>query len=206
MIGVVVRWTDAGLEFVNPGSLRIGISRAFKGGTSDARNKNLLKMFSLIKIGERAGSGVPNMVDQWMPSGHGKPILSESYDPEASTVLLPFFADSDNENPEKSAESIGSISRNQLSQTRENEAAIVAYLVERGDSRSADIAEIVGLGTSRTNQLLRNLVEGGVVDVVGGFRNHVYRLSEQGGAMRNLVADTGCFAFLDAPRDGERNV
>ena len=176
--GVVVRWTNVGLEFLNPGSFRIGILRAFKGGTSDARNKNLLKMFSLVKIGERAGSGVPNMVDQWMSCNHGKPVLSESYGPEVSTVLLPFSADSDNDILREPAENIVRIGRKQSNQTRKNEVAIVAYLTEHGDSQSADIAKNIGLGISRTNQLLRSLVEGGMVDAVGGSRNRIYRLSE----------------------------
>lgn len=32
------------------------------GGESDPRNKALMKMFNLINIGERAGSGVPNIL------------------------------------------------------------------------------------------------------------------------------------------------
>ena len=34
------------------------------------------KMFSLVKVGERAGSGVPNMVDQWVSCGYVRPELS----------------------------------------------------------------------------------------------------------------------------------
>ena len=50
-------------------------------------------MFSLIQIGERASNGALNIIDQWMSSGHGKPALSEAYDSEIYTALLPFSAD-----------------------------------------------------------------------------------------------------------------
>ena len=35
------------------------------GGESNPRNKALMKMFNLINIGERAGSGVPNIFNVW---------------------------------------------------------------------------------------------------------------------------------------------
>lgn len=47
-------------------------------------------MFSLIRVGEKAGSGMPNMVDRWMPCGHSRPRLTEELDSEVSTVFLPF--------------------------------------------------------------------------------------------------------------------
>ena len=42
----------------NLGYVRIGKRQMLKGGISDPRNKALMKMFNLIGIGERAGSGV----------------------------------------------------------------------------------------------------------------------------------------------------
>lgn len=40
-------------------SFLVGEPQMIKGGVSDPRNKNMLKLFNLIGIGERAGSGVP---------------------------------------------------------------------------------------------------------------------------------------------------
>ena len=36
-----------------------------KGGVSDPRNKNVLKMFNLIGIGERVGSGALDIFEVW---------------------------------------------------------------------------------------------------------------------------------------------
>lgn len=77
--------------------------------------------------------------------------------------------------PEKSAENVG---RKPTGKTAEKENAIVAYLTEHGESKSAEIAASVGLGISRTNELLRGLVEGGVVKAQGGSRNRTYRIAE----------------------------
>ena len=174
--GVVFRWTADGIELVNPGCFRVGVEQAYIGGTSDARNKAILKMFSLIEAGERAGSGIPDMVDQWMSCGYGKPRLSESCDPEVSTAFLPFSADSDNLISDNSPKDVVRISRKG---TRENEEAILAYLTDHEGARSLDIAEAVGISRTRVNQLLRALIEGEIVEAVGGSRNRVYKLAEK---------------------------
>lgn len=109
--GVVFRWTVEGIELINPGCFRVGVEQAYIGGTSDARNKTILKMFSLIKVGERAGSGVPNMVDQWMSCGYGRPRLSEEFDPEVSTTFLPLSEFTAGEPESKSAVNVGSKAR-----------------------------------------------------------------------------------------------
>lgn len=54
--------TDAGVFDANP-VFRVPIEDAYIGGSSDPRNGIMMKMFNLVNIGERAGSGVPNMVE-----------------------------------------------------------------------------------------------------------------------------------------------
>ena len=57
--GVVIRKTPTELILENPGYIRTGKIQMIKGGVSDPRNKTILKMFNLLDIGERSGSGVP---------------------------------------------------------------------------------------------------------------------------------------------------
>ncbi|WP_165173237.1 hypothetical protein [Adlercreutzia sp. ZJ242] len=49
----------------------------------------MMKMFSLVYVGECAGSGMPNMVQNWLDAGHKSPVLSEQVNPERSTIFLP---------------------------------------------------------------------------------------------------------------------
>lgn len=172
---IVCRWTEDSIELTNPGCFRVEIEQAYRGGTSDARNKTMLRMFTLIQVGERAGSGVPNMVDRWTSCGYGMPRLSESFGPEVSRVILPLSADSDNLLSDNSGKKIV---RNTRGGTRENEEAIVSYLTDHGESRSQDIADEVGISRTRANQLLRGLIDGGVITAVGGSRNRRYRLAD----------------------------
>ena len=117
---------------------------------------------------------MPNMVDHWVSCGYGRPELSEEVDPEVSTTWLPLSKLTADELEVKSAVNIGSKAR---ATTADRSDSIVAYLGTYGESRSADIAKSIGLGTSRTNDLLRSLVEGGIVETVGGYRNRRYKLS-----------------------------
>lgn len=59
--GVVIKLENHRLTLENPGYIRVGKKQFMLGGVSDPRNKGLMKMFNLIDIGERAGSGVPDI-------------------------------------------------------------------------------------------------------------------------------------------------
>lgn len=59
--GIVIRKNVNTITIENPGYIRTGKDQMLKGGISDPRNKALMKMFNMIGIGERAGSGVPDI-------------------------------------------------------------------------------------------------------------------------------------------------
>lgn len=56
----------------NPGTLRIPLEEVEAGGVSDPRNRTLLFMFSLLDIGERAGSGYDVLREGTYSAGDGK--------------------------------------------------------------------------------------------------------------------------------------
>jgi len=87
--GIVVIKKQDQIQISNPGGFRIDIETAKSGGVSDPRNTTLMKMFNLIDIGERAGSGIPNIYDVWKKQKWNTPVLSESFDPERINLILP---------------------------------------------------------------------------------------------------------------------
>ena len=56
----------------------------------DPRNKSLMKMFKLISIGERSGSGVPNIFITWADEGWKEPVIEERFDPDRTILTLEF--------------------------------------------------------------------------------------------------------------------
>ena len=64
---IMKKWNS--ITMSNPGSFRIEIDATKSRGISDPRNGTMLKMFNLIDIGERAGSGMPNIFRVWREQG-----------------------------------------------------------------------------------------------------------------------------------------
>ena len=61
-----------------------------RGGISDPRNKTILKMFNLLDIGERSGSGVPNIFNVWRDQGWPEPLIEEEGAPDRTRLTLVF--------------------------------------------------------------------------------------------------------------------
>lgn len=87
--GVVVLWEPDAIRISNPGGFRIDLGAALRGGDSDPRNRNMLKMFSFINVGERAGSGVPAIVENWTVCGYDTPRWDEGINPDRTMLTLP---------------------------------------------------------------------------------------------------------------------
>jgi len=63
--GLVILKYPGKFEFANPGGLRVKLEEAIHGGISDPRNSTIFTMFTLINIGDRAGSGLSNIFSIW---------------------------------------------------------------------------------------------------------------------------------------------
>ena len=88
--GVVIKKEPKKLTFENPGYIRTGKIQMRKGGESDPRNKSLMKMFNLINIVERSGSGVPHIFNIWEDEGWTEPVIEERFDPDRTILMLEF--------------------------------------------------------------------------------------------------------------------
>ena len=76
------------ITFSNPGSLRMSCDVALQGGTSDPRNATLMRMFNLVGIGERIGSGFDVMRAACTWAELPQPMLKESYNPDCTTLTF----------------------------------------------------------------------------------------------------------------------
>ncbi|MDR1022920.1 MAG: putative DNA binding domain-containing protein [Prevotellaceae bacterium] len=87
--GIVVEKSRHKIRIANPGTCRPAISEILEGDVSDPRNPTIFKMFALIDIGERAGSGIFNLVTLWKQANWNAPVLEESFDTERTTLTVP---------------------------------------------------------------------------------------------------------------------
>ena len=166
---VVIKKRDA-ITMSNPGNFRIEIDTAKSGGVSDPRNGTMLKMFNLIDIGERAGSGIPNIFRLWREQGWTAPVISENFDPDRIMLSLAFKKSDDKKATIKSDDKKVTI------KTARQKNEIITYLTDHVSAKNTDIAELLGVKSTRVKQLLKELLDEGVVVAEGNNKNRVYKL------------------------------
>ena len=88
--GLVISKTRDGFTFANPGSMRVSKTEAIAGGVSDPRNGVILKFFSLINYGERAGSGLNSIFNVWNHVYHTPATIIEEVGVDRVIVTLPY--------------------------------------------------------------------------------------------------------------------
>lgn len=160
--GVVIRKEPDKLILANPGYVRTGKKQMRLGGESDPRNKTLMKMFNLINIGERAGSGVPNIFNVWEDEGWIEPVIEERFDPDRTVLLLPFQKKA----TEKSDRKKATEKRRQKKVTEKTQLqydTILTFMKDDVWYKASDLVDVLGVKETRTKELLRNLVEEGML-------------------------------------------
>ena len=154
--GIVVRKEVDKIVFENPGYIRTGKEQMRLGGVSDPRNKSLMKMFNLISIGERAGSGVPNIYKIWAEENYEDPVIDEMFDPDRTKLSLPFIKKQATKTSDKNKRQ-KQATKNKRKKTSEHEQKLRNYLGTYGESNIQVLAECVGLSTARTRAILAEM-------------------------------------------------
>lgn len=141
-----------------------------KGGISDSRNKALMKMFNMIGIGERAGSGVPDIYSVWESQGWVEPQVIEEYSPDRTILKLSFV-------------SIESIKASQKSdrkkvteKTQMQKEIILSKMQPNMKYKVEEVADWLGIGRTRTRNLLKLLVDDNKVTETGMTKMKRYQI------------------------------
>ena len=102
--GIVIEKRFRRLMFRNPGCLRMSKEAAIGGGRSDARNSRIFNIFALINIGERSGTGLSDIYSIWKEYGYEEPTITETYQPDQTTVTVQVELEEDAATPRENAD------------------------------------------------------------------------------------------------------
>ena len=170
--------------------MRVSIEDAIHGGKSDPRNQTLVKMFTLLGLVERAGSGVPNIFSVWQSQGWDQPVLTEEFNPDRTTLSLVFFASGqkvaiksgDKKVAIKSGDKKMAIPSGPVKKTvSERQKEVLIGAVGNGESiRAAQVMEMLGVGASRARKILAELVNEETFEASGAKKDRVYRQKNKG--------------------------
>ena len=165
--------------------MRVSFRTAIGGGVSDPRNATLMKMFSLIGIGDRAGMGIPDLIDIWQRLTGFAPVYFSQFSPNRVNVSLQIKAIGDKlatngQVGDKSAINgrIGDKSEGNFT-VEQKLSAIIEYMQNHPSVSAAEIAEVLSIKASRTRDYMRILVERGVLLIKGANKNRAYVLKRQ---------------------------
>lgn len=167
--------TKDSLEFTNPGSLKIDLESIFKGGNSKSRNPRIQKMFSLIGLGEGAGSGFPKILAAWNEQSWRTPELKEETNLNQVSLKLWMISML----PEECLESLKSIFGKAFNSFNKDEVLILATAYLEGSVNNARIQLMMDKHSYDITGILHDLVEKETLIVDGYGRGKVYYLNDE---------------------------
>ena len=206
--GIVIRKNTDLIVFENPGSIRVGKEQMLQGGISDTRNKTIMKMFNLLGYGEKAGSGIPLIMQASKEFGLPKPQVDENS--ELDRTLFTLFV---NSNERSNEESTGDNARNVIDNAEnavdnaenvvdnaenavdnaenavdnaENAVRGKCYsknkiydcLKLKGPCSSKYLAECIGLSVRRTQELLLEMIKEDIILAIGVHPEKKYMIKK----------------------------
>ncbi|MCR5294506.1 MAG: winged helix-turn-helix transcriptional regulator [Lachnospiraceae bacterium] len=163
--GIVILKEQDKVVLQNPGSIRTGKKQMLRGGISDPRNKAIMKMLNLIAIGERAGSGVPDIYSVWADKGWTDPEVEEQFGPDRTILTLAFTKKTNGEEPSQS-----------VNPKHQNEAlnkALEKLLDELKDNPQITQTELSNkllLSRATIQRMIKALTAQGILERKGGKR------------------------------------
>ncbi len=174
--GLVILKEQDRIIMQNPGSIRTGKDQMLRGGISDPRNKAIMKMLNLLMIGERAGSGVPNIFSVWEDNKWDAPVIEEQYGPDRTILTLPLSKKkiiNTSEENKRSLQAKFSSEVSKRSKTLEHENRIVELLQENGSMKISEMTKYLSLSEQRIRAIISGMEE---IEAIGNTNNRRYQL------------------------------
>ncbi len=166
---VVIKLYPDKVVLENPGSIRTGKTQMLKGGISDPRNKALMKFFNLINVGERAGSGVPDIYSVWNETGWVEPQVEEQYNPDRTILTLSF-------SPKQAQSVVKDVVKDVAKDVaKEN---VIRILKENPSISAKKISEMLGCSSRQIQRILKVLTDEGSLCRKGGRKLGVWEVVE----------------------------
>lgn len=173
--GIVIERQNTCFKFSNPGSLRISIEEAMNGGISDPRNENIFKMFSLIGVGERAGSGLENIRKAWKEQEWTIPDLEEIYNPDRIELTLRTISLL----PQESVDFIKRVLADEYNDLGKDEVMALVTAHQEGYVTNNRLQKLIDNNSLYSNKVLSKLVDSGYLKSQGIGRGTKYLLSDK---------------------------
>ncbi|GAB6169098.1 hypothetical protein JCM1393_15580 [Clostridium carnis] len=177
--GIVIEKGKTFFKISNPGSLRISREEVLRGGISDPRNENIFKMFNILGVGERAGSGLENIQLVWKEQEWLAPDLEELYNPDRIDLTLRTVAML----PEESIRLLKSVLKDKYNKLNREEVMALVAAHQEGYVTNNRLQQLLDTHAINSSKIISSLVDENYLEADGIGRGTKYYLTN---LFRNL--------------------
>lgn len=155
------------------------VAEAINGGVSDPRNSAIFSMFSLVDMGERAGTGIPSIYYAWEEAFKLKPTLVDKHNPDRTEMFVPrctatSIKESAVKQPQSAVNEVSpSVNRITFEDRKEQ---ILRILSPNYSLTPTEIGEKLKTSPITVRRYIRELVSEGKIGYTGTFRNRTYHI------------------------------
>ena len=160
---VVDSWMNR-IVICNPGSMLVSIDEFYEGQHSVCRNPLIQKMFVLIGVGEKAGSGADVIVKGWEKQKWMKPVIKQCEEPER--VEMELRIGEEEQNGELNGELNGQLNKAQL--------GTLSFINSHEGCKAQEIAAGLGIPFSTVDKHIRVLLKAGLIERRGSKKTGGY--------------------------------
>lgn len=132
-----------------------------RGGQSDPRNKALMKMFNLIGVGERAGSGVPELFSVWAHEDWIEPTIEEQFDSDRTILTMQFLKKT--------------VRKKARENTLKQYEMILSMMSPEEWYQATDFMDVLQIKERRIQVLLKELLQNGKIIDNGKIKGRKYK-------------------------------
>lgn len=165
---VVIMNLDS-VEFTNPGGLLMPPEIAMAGGLSETRHPVLMKMFALLSITERAGSGFDAMRQGCEWAAMPYPKLSETFGPDRTRLSFQF---------DQSTRALIESRPSPAKKLSEPAMRLLAYMQNNDQITRSQAERMLGISSASTRRALLELVDDGLIVKIGQARSTRYKVTQ----------------------------
>ena len=194
--GIVIdRYPDR-IEFSNPGTLLVSREQLLAGGVSECRNKSLQRMFQMLGVGDKAGSGIDKIRSSWESQHWQSPRLKEIRRPDRVQLLLPMVSTLPTEAMQDLRRRFGA----KLEACGPDELQALVTAATEGDVTNQRLQEMLAVHRADITKLLRGLVRRGFLTSDGVGRGTRYSVARE-----PVLGDSGSGSPSEDPSSPDKD-
>ncbi|MBR1800852.1 MAG: putative DNA binding domain-containing protein [Bacteroidaceae bacterium] len=193
---LVVRHELHRFVFSNPGTLLVSLDQYYTGGESVCRNKSLQKMFSMIGVAEKAGSGTDKIMKGWKDTNWRSPNIYEQQEPDKVVLVMPMESFLSEETKAKLTEKFGIVANS----FDHHVLSILALACDEGTVTNTRLRYSLSLHKAEIANILKLMTQKGLLITEGHGRGMRYLLPEKRPDFLNVATSEANVATLEGSK------